>query len=176
MRPKIEGVFGVEDLVHPLNRCGMVEVESTIAGTKRRHMVPLDKGYYPKNDPKARPDVSLIRLPPASADNRLLGHLLTQNLVIGYGFSMLIWTACCALPSSRPAQVLFAPIGVPFAKVVLVGTIVVHLIEGAYAWYLARAVLKLPADGALRWAVVVSFFGWSCLRWLLRLRKRAKID
>ena len=90
---------------------------------------------------------------------------------------MLAWAACCIWPQSPPARLLLSLLGgLRPALIVLGGTGAVHLLEGLFALYVALAELRLPLAGALRWAAVVSIFGYSCLRWLLLLRGRAKTE
>ena len=172
-RPKINGVYGVEDFSDPRNVHGMLEVECVVgAKTTTLHgkrMLPLVHGYHrhgPNSDAAGAgappsyhiagatrstgagmPNLNLIRLAPPALDTRLAQLLMRQPLAV--------------------ASVLATS-----GLVVLALLLAAHALEGVIALYVCAVELQLGAGASCNWAALVTLVGFPCTRWLLKLRPR----
>jgi len=189
-KPKITGVFGVEDFDHPRNKCGMLEA-TCVGGNGQlieltgATMLPLVHGYhrdgpngavdgaapsYAIKTPSIRTkgvgmaDLSLIRLPPPALDGHLVRLIAAQPLAIGSMIGTLALSV--AVASSALSGIMRV-----FVTRTLAVLLTAHAAEGLLALAISVNQLKLPLGAACEWAVLVAAIGWPATRWLLRLRQ-----
>ena len=190
-RPKINGVYGVEDFSDPRNVHGMLEVECVVGAKtttlQGKRMLPLVHGYHrhgPNSDAAGAgappsyhiagatrstgagmPNLNLIRLAPPALDNRLAQLLMRQPLAVA---SVLATSGLVVLATT-------SLLGEPYrfgAACVLALLLAAHALEGVIALYVCAVELQLGAGASCNWAALVTLVGFPCTRWLLKLRPR----
>lgn len=187
-KAKITGVYGVEDLEHSRNKCGMVEVECS---TRQRTpssgslMIPLIHGYhltgangaadgvrpsYHIVGAKSRagmPDLGLIRLPRPTLDAQLTRLLLGQPSAIGSVLLTAVLIALACAPSLTTSLHPLAPQACLWSCGALLAA---HFLEGLFALYVCSEELALSRSESCAWAAIISAIGFPGTRWLLLLR------